>query len=207
MPQAPSRRAQRSAQGTQRAYATVILLTLHRKGEVEEWSGYATRKLLGLAQLGNPVVPDGMARAVSKLRGDGTIITKTDETRTCSIKLAGRLSGETLKALQRDEPWAYAFLRGELSLPSPGGGSLPEITFAEADDEGRLDLDSLDQASEPTDSESNNGFSVSPDVAVLMRIIAEQAKTIRDLRAELGHPEEGGLSSEVVEFLTDVISQ
>jgi hypothetical protein len=216
----PTMSRQQRAEGQFRAFTTVVLLTLHRKGgEIGDATGAAARELLGKAQLYQPVVPSGLSNVLHKLRAAGIILTDTYNTRTYSIRLARPLSQSTVDALKREEAWAHAFVRGE-TLPELNC-SPPEITFAAEDEVVSMDdavetvsLDATEPSSAAAESEPVVGtprsvpLGVSPDTALLMRIVSEQAEEIASLRAQLGLSRNGHRpSSEVVEFLSSWIAR
>lgn len=193
--------------GTQRAYTTVILLTLHQRGEICDGSGTAARTLLTRAQIPNPVVPQGLSNALHRLRGDGIIVTETDGTRTYRIRLSRTLSKTTVEALKREEDWARAFILGK-PLPRL---TCPPPLLSFANEEANIELtvtEALPVTTEntPVISAPSNGFSVSMDTAVLMRIIAEQARTIRSLRSKQGQHDDDRISGELATFLNEIIS-
>ena len=197
----------RTPTGAQRAFTTIILLTLHRKGEISDGGGAAVHQILVKAGgLYTPVVPGALNTAMRKLRSEGVVLTDTGSNATYSVRLARKLSKETIAALEAEEGWARAFIKKEplpnLTCPPP------PIEFAEDRPEASNSVKTTDLDSLTIEPVAASGSSpVSADVSVLMQIITEQAGIIRALRAELNLPVENNrLSSEVTEFLMNFIS-
>lgn len=206
-------------EGSLRAYTAVILLTLYRYGEINDAGGSAVRAVLGKASIHPATTPQGASNAIHKLRDDEIIVTDTAGCRTYGIWLKRDLSYSTIEALHREEEWAKAFIRKQKPRPAISWAP-PVIKFADEDGEERppeaqvdsaVVLSSMDGDEQVVNGHVNHhvcdhdGFSVPLDAAVLMRIIAEQAKTIRSLRDQLGHHAEDGISSELGDFLMTII--
>lgn len=218
-------RSQRIQTGQYRAFSTIVLLTLHRRGvrvghmggEIGDAGGYAGQELMARARIPGRVTPQGLSTTLHRLRAEGIIDSDTNHMRTYSIWLTGRLSAETIEALEKQEAWARAFIE-KRPLPELNC-TPPEIVFAneedeyiEPDDEDEsVTLDAMEaemaaSQDKPAAPKPNQVLGVSPDVAMLMRIISDQAETIKSLLVEMGRsPDEYRPSSETIDFLMKMV--
>ncbi len=102
----------------QSAWATLILLGLHRHGigercEIGDADGHTLRKVVGKLGVRTSITPQSLSGAAHTLKGNGVIAADSDQGRTYSIWLLGQLSPDTVKALVNDRDWAVAAVNGE----------------------------------------------------------------------------------------------
>jgi hypothetical protein len=111
-----------------RAFITIALITLHRYGTIRDNDGQAIRRLLSVAGITTPVVPEDMSRGIHWLKQKRVADTDSGASRTMAIWLTTRLTDDGVDLLRRDLEWAMAYVKNDETDAMPGPS--PVITFA-----------------------------------------------------------------------------
>jgi hypothetical protein len=138
-----------SNNGKLRAYRTLALLALHRRGRVDDNEGRATQTLQFRAGITLPVAADGMSQALHKLQMDQLVIADIGNGSRCySIQLAGELTPESFAALKRDESWARCFVNNK-EYDGPPIGQPADLKLINTKEDSQTVLPGLEPLGEP----------------------------------------------------------
>jgi hypothetical protein len=138
-----------SNNGKLRAYRTLALLALHRRGRVDDDQGQATQTLQFRAGITLPVAADGMSQALHYLRRNQLVIADVGNGSRCySIELAGKLTPDSLASLTRDEHWARCFVNNK-HYEGPAIGQPVDPKLIETKEDSQTTLPGLEPFGEP----------------------------------------------------------
>jgi hypothetical protein len=145
----------RSSDGQKRAWTTLALLALVKRGTIYDNDGQATRALQArAAHLTLAVTCDGMSRALNYLQQEQLIIVEVVGNRTYSIQLAGTLTAASVEALKRDEDWARDHVHKRTYTGQPIGAP-PTIRLEGSETN---ETRPADQQAVPSDHTSNEAL-------------------------------------------------
>jgi hypothetical protein len=115
-----------SNEGEQRAYRTLALLSLQRRGPVYDNGGRATHALQ-TRFVTKPVTANGMSRALHSLQQDELVRVEIEGRSGCiGIQLAGELTEASVQSLTREEDWAQCIVR-KREYSGPPIGRAPRL--------------------------------------------------------------------------------